>query len=158
MRNAFPRSSERGPIEAAIPRNLSIHSCHFRAHPSAAPLKPISKPFTFSATKTFPRSSERGPIEASRKDGPREGKDFHFRAHPSAAPLKLQRIHFSQHSRFRFPRSSERGPIEARERMEYSPRQGNFRAHPSAAPVKLVSAWSIRRAKEISALIRARPH
>src|SRR5437660_1637246 len=35
----FPRSHERGPIEAFVPRNhLSVNG-HFRAHMSAAPLK-----------------------------------------------------------------------------------------------------------------------
>ena len=60
----FPRSSERGPIEATCP-------------PSAtAPLD------------SFPRSSERGPIEAAAGVEDPASELLYFRAHQSAAPLK----------------------------------------------------------------------
>ena len=37
----FPRSPERGPVEAGfIPRRAAMLRMAFRAHPSAAPLKP----------------------------------------------------------------------------------------------------------------------
>ncbi len=60
----FPRSSERGPIEAGPKDRDSEFPCsYFRAHPSAAPLKLLSDYLL--------------PL-----------LDRNFRAHPSAAPLK----------------------------------------------------------------------
>src|SRR2546421_385142 len=63
-RRLFPRSSERGPIEARL--RLPVH------HPKAK----------------FPRSSERAPIEARRRTARPGLKQRYFRAHLSAAPLK----------------------------------------------------------------------
>src|SRR5271157_415481 len=59
----FPRSRERGPIEA-LPRRLRLRrNSHFRAHVSAAPLKQKLSP-------------------------PPDIAELNFRAHVSAAPLK----------------------------------------------------------------------
>ena len=84
----FPRSIERGPIEAA--------SCW---HPPHDPL-------------SFPRSIERGPIEAGPYLLPCLPSSA-FRVQLNAAPLKLL-LHASRGAyRHVFPRSIERGPIEA---------------------------------------------
>ncbi len=134
---SFPRSSERGPIEAICRRNRAIFRYrHFRAHPSAAPLKHAIIESDTVINGAFPRSSERGPIEAEsqrmnpnmlpnfrahpsaaplkqqRRDSTRS-VGFHFRAHPSAAPLKLHHAYDFNGLLRVFPRSSERGPIEA---------------------------------------------
>src|SRR5271157_366579 len=64
--HTFPRSRERGPIEAsALCPTEYPPFMHFRAHVSAAPLKRLR-------------------VGRRRRDGP------HFRAHVSAAPLKLK--------------------------------------------------------------------
>src|SRR5271157_1101036 len=85
---AFPRSRERGPIEAWRGlRGGARDRAHFRAHVSAAPLKQLKFQRLELGLRIFPRSRERGPIEA----GPRLGRSrcsLHFRAHVSAAPLK----------------------------------------------------------------------
>src|SRR5579885_3290495 len=86
----FPRSSERGPIEASSRSCRTIRPLHhFRAHPSAAPLKLETADTEFLLEEVFPRSSERGPIEAQTVTTFR-ARSANFRAHPSAAPLKLQ--------------------------------------------------------------------
>ena len=85
----FPRSHERGPIEA-IPTQPPFRSFYtFRVHTNAAPLKPILRLGVLTLRQPFPRSHERGPIEASRCSGAFRLATF-------------------------FPRSHERGPIEAR--------------------------------------------
>ena len=84
----LPRSIERGPVEAIIPRSDSEPtSIPFRAQLSAAPLKHDSLlRFGFAAIG-LPRSIERGPVEAfHRPDAAEPG--FPFRAQLSAAPLK----------------------------------------------------------------------
>ena len=134
----FPRSSERGPIEA-----------------TQSPLEPPD-------LHRFPRSSERGPIEArsceSRLLTAQESYDF--RAHRSAAPLKPDPRRTSFAIGAQFPRSSERGPIEAiGVGSRVDPRAGDFRAHRSAAPLKhYADAQHLPRLASISALIGARPH
>src|SRR5579875_719098 len=62
----FPRSFERGPIEAKKPLVcVSWRSSYFRAHLSAAPLKLLHSLHFAPLYLEFPRSFERGPIEAS---------------------------------------------------------------------------------------------
>ena len=63
----FPRSRERGPIEAASdPSSATIRSASFRAHVSAAPLKRVvAGHYVVVDSAVFPRSRERGPIEAA---------------------------------------------------------------------------------------------
>ena len=128
----FPRSSERGPIEAlGILTMLSTVGNYFRAHLSAAPLKLANQIAGRRNVTGFPRSSERGPIEA------RE----------SSCPL----AHLAHGG---FPRSSERGPIEAQTmRYRSSRRILNFRAHLSAAPLKRGGGLLMSRRMFISALI-----
>src|SRR5579875_178301 len=60
----FPRSTDRGPVEAATT------TARLAAHVA------------------FPRSTDRGPVEA-RKPGRRRRKHVHFRDRQIAAPLKL---------------------------------------------------------------------
>ena len=84
----FPRSRERGPIEASTNFVTPMYFRNFRAHVSAAPLKRIRLPAAQRLRLAFPRSRERGPIEASNR----------LRLSPT---MQL------------FPRSRERGPIEA---------------------------------------------
>ena len=107
----FPRSSERGPIEAfsASPRPSCLRA--FRVHPNAAPLKPFGAAGLPVSFGRFPRSSERGPIEADYRVPPPDQADA-FRVHPNAAPLKPDELEDGEDAVI-FPRSSERGPIEA---------------------------------------------
>jgi hypothetical protein len=86
----FPRSTERGPIEASSGNScVTDNASDFRVQQNAAPLKRgIDYPIYVSFL-LFPRSTERGPIEASR------------------TYLHGTRNWYS------FPRSTERGPIEA---------------------------------------------
>ena len=90
----------------------SSSASHFRAHPSAAPLKHPEFSPLYEAGKGFPRSPERGPVEA-RTSMRRASWRGYFRAHPSAAPLKQFQSLPSLPSLVRFPRSPERGPVEA---------------------------------------------
>ncbi len=61
----FPRSYERGPIEALPFRRESSAQHAFRVPMNAAPLKLVIAAASCSAASSFPRSYERGPIEAS---------------------------------------------------------------------------------------------
>ena len=184
---AFPRSSERGPIEAApYAAALFCDVVYFRAHRSAAPLKRARvHRCSYRRAYGFPRSSERGPIEAwAVRCLPR--LSLYFRAHRSAAPLKLARYleelkellrHFRAHrsaaplkrrsrhcalrdwSDFRAHRSA--APLKPERSSSLLPSVCYFRAHRSAAPLKL--DYLPRREcpvepLRISALIGARPH
>ena len=84
----FPRSTERGPIEA---------------------IKLLAAVF---ADDRFPRSTERGPIEASFTRSATR-RQTTFRVQQNAAPLKLDAVHRRAGGNGGFPRSTERGPIEA---------------------------------------------
>ena len=64
-RMTFPRSRERGPVEAVLALDIS------------------------GKLDAFPRSRERGPVEASQSTPCFPGGPPTFRAHVSAAPLKL---------------------------------------------------------------------
>ncbi len=88
---SFPRSSERGPIEASRRPAAIRSSSNFRAHLSAAPLKQHAARLDDFLAVEFPRSSERGPIEARFLPAIWEWFSRHFRAHLSAAPLKQRR-------------------------------------------------------------------
>src|ERR1043165_236937 len=86
---AFPRSNERGSIEA--PQALPSHTCCLR----------------------FPRSNERGSIEALPG---RRGRGWRFRrshVRMSVAQLKPVDTNLADGSILAFPRSNERGSIEA---------------------------------------------
>ncbi len=84
----FPRSNERGSIEAKQRQAMSGKSMAFRVQTNAAPLKRTPGTEYSRRIEGFPRSNERGSIEA-------------------ALPRRSLR-------RWRdFPRSNERGSIEA---------------------------------------------
>src|SRR5438105_476037 len=85
---AYPRSAERGPIEAAKRVESRSVCIDIRAQLSAAPLKP-------AAAKN--RLSRPGDI----------------RAQLSAAPLKQTAVFPLRIFKQLYPRSAERGPIEA---------------------------------------------
>ena len=61
----FPRSRDRGPIEAPLVRIYFFFVGYFRDHVIAAPLKPVLSGFAMAGAALFPRSRDRGPIEAS---------------------------------------------------------------------------------------------
>src|SRR5205085_741533 len=90
IRLLFPRSAERGSIEAVSSRAAScLRVPRFHAQLSVAPLKPRDARRQPNARQPeFPRSAERGSIEANVVE-------------QSAAALQV------------FPRSAERGSIEA---------------------------------------------
>jgi hypothetical protein len=88
----FPRSSERGPIEACRSSRRSPTVAHFRTHLSAAPLKLGSQVGTVCQLDVFPRLSERGPIEAPYCGTGRSGRLAYFRVHLNAAPLKARTL------------------------------------------------------------------
>ncbi len=110
---AFPRSAERGPIEAAFLARAGVLA--LAAFPRSAERGPIEASYdalSAGLTFEFPRSAERGPIEASTFFHTVMHKlRFHVRL--SVAPLK-QFPESPESLRYRwFPRSAERGPIEA---------------------------------------------
>ncbi len=112
-RNQFPRSPDRGPIEALPACWLRSASAYFRDHQIAAPLKQRNSPMHGLAK--FP----------------------HFRDHQIAAPLKRASEIRSGEFSPGFPRSPDRGPIEAAARLRQRclPRP-DFRDHQIAAPLK----------------------
>src|SRR5258708_3665607 len=108
----------------------------FRAHVSAATLKPFCPLDQAHDVREFPRSRERGHIEA-RLNNESPALDRLF-------PRSRERGHIEapcNHGKRRrasgaFPRSRERGHIEAfLQSLLYSP-QSRFRAHVSAATLK----------------------
>src|SRR5258708_7556417 len=73
----FPRSRGRGPVEANPARYaVRLPQPAFRAHVSAAPLKLLGHPHAESRLGRFPRSRERGPVEAGQKSFGAGGTDF----------------------------------------------------------------------------------
>jgi len=110
----FPRSRERGPIEAMYIGLMSNpDATGFRAHVSAAPLKQLVFVQLQQVAAWFPRSRERGPIEARPLNYLTSSRSSGFRAHVSAAPLKHALARQPPVRPAAFPRSRERGPIEA---------------------------------------------
>src|SRR5579875_1985865 len=137
---AFPRSPDRGPIEAGgvggWPEGQPLD---FRDHQIAAPLKHCALTLKRKMDVIFPRSPDRGPIDASKALAARSTVASHFRDHQIAAPLKhcpfapgagAAPPHFRDHQiaaplkpggkpyevtprEGEFPRSPDRGPIEA---------------------------------------------
>src|SRR5579875_293003 len=92
---AFPRSFDRGPIEAMrIERTRDTRTDYFRDHLIAAPLMLGVVCGRAVCKDLFPRSFDRGPIEAWRPAGDQIGKTL-------------------------FPRSFDRGPIEALSSISY---------------------------------------
>jgi len=85
---AFPRSDDRGHIEAC--RHAFSFECglHFRDQMIAAPLKPAAWNPPAQQKLAFPRSDDRGPIEARSPRGPAKCKCSDFRDQMIAAPLK----------------------------------------------------------------------
>ena len=64
----FPRSHERGPIEAVLIGSDDVAAMRtFRVHTNAAPLKRKPHLRSVGPSPSFPRSHERGPIEANRR-------------------------------------------------------------------------------------------
>ncbi len=85
----FPRSAERGSIEAASrKRTVLSGSRSFHVRLSVAPLKPGYGFAEFQRRRMFPRSAERGSIEAITPAGAiaKTVQSFHVRL--SVAPLK----------------------------------------------------------------------
>src|SRR6266852_4414068 len=130
-----PRSSERGPVEAARPAS----------HPSRLPISP--------------RSSERGPGEAPRRPVPRPECRYHLRAPRSAAPLKplaCSHIPRAASSHLRAPRSA--APLKPLVLLRIHLGCPYLRAPRSAAPLKLRDGQCpVRNVDIISALLGARP-
>jgi len=61
----FPRSDDRGPIEAdKAGRKSEMAYQHFRDQMIAAPLKHVAPEVMARIYAAFPRSDDRGPIEA----------------------------------------------------------------------------------------------
>ncbi len=66
----FPRSAERGSIEAlASPSTLTPCAVSFHVRLSVAPLKPCGRVVLPVNEAMFPRSAERGSIEATGEAG-----------------------------------------------------------------------------------------
>ena len=132
----FPRSSERGPIEARLlpPPGRSGQGAFPRSS-ERGPIEANSNSQSPSLAPWFPRSSERGPIEATGHISPVTGLMTRFRALRSAAPLKPGRV---QAAAARLP---------------------GFRALRSAAPLKRRGlAEDPPDLVQVSALFGARPH
>src|SRR5947209_906552 len=154
----FPRSSERGPIEAPVARFPGSRLILFPRSSERGPIEAESDVLDGLSHPTFPRSSERGPIEAFRT-GTRSPQSRHFRAHQSAAPLKLVKIIGNESGDAEFPRSSERGPIEALRENPLCVECLKFPRSSERGPIEASCRSSAPpSACRISALIRARPH
>ncbi len=136
IRLRFPRSKDRGPIEAcrcgfcvicggcgfrgrkiAAPLKPkkrgrdAWNRTRFRGRKIAAPLKPLPSAAVFAVNWQFPRSKDRGPIEAT---------DDRIIARIVS----------------KFPRSEDRGPIEALIDCGYISLRDCFRGRKIAAPLK----------------------
>ncbi len=86
----FPRSYDRGPIEAD---DVDLAVPHGRRFPRSYDRGPIEATYALSmtyASVTFPRSYDRGPIEASSCPSIGQFPGRNFRDHMIAAPLKLR--------------------------------------------------------------------
>ncbi len=110
----YPRSHDRGPIEAQRRRSrLPARKATIRGHMTAAPLKLSSSLMVKVGSIFYPRSHDRGPIEAR------------------------PRLHWMLWWRRIYPRSHDRGPIEAvAEAQGESSLPGSIRGHMTAAPLK----------------------
>ncbi|GEM_PF-1192902 len=135
---AFPRSPDRGPIEAGVvggwPEGQPLD---FRDHQIAAPLKHCALTLKRKMDVIFPRSPDRGPIEASKALAARSTVASHFRDHQIAAPLKhcpfapgagAAPPHFRDHQ--------IAAPLKLDDSLERSRWCLDFRDHQIAAPLK----------------------
>ncbi len=87
----FPRSHDRGPIEAMFGKDFPCSDpTAFRGHMTAAPLKRgRGRRGRSGGLGRFPRSHDRGPIEARRWGLWELEQTWNaFRGHMTAAPLK----------------------------------------------------------------------
>src|SRR5437870_5223577 len=90
LKSSYPRSHERGPVEASTGnRREPGAECSIHAHMSVAPLKLFNCAGKSAAYPFYPRSHERGPVEAANA--------YIVKPGPTSA----------------YPRSHERGPVEA---------------------------------------------
>ena len=129
----FPRSKERGLIEAFYNWVDICRVATFRVRKSAASLKRIAFAISEACVVVFPRSKERGLIEAARMTTYLLAPCT-FRVRKSAASLK---------------------PCP---RFEVSALPASFRVRKSAASLKLNSIQSFLAHHILSAFERARPH
>jgi len=113
MTGRFPRSTERGPIEATLRTLERSRRVAFRVQQNAAPLKPLS--FQFGSVNQVT-----------------------FRVQQNAAPLKPAYAESVRGVVQPFPRSTERGPIEAFVRLLVTLNREAFRVQQNAAPLKPV--------------------
>ena len=88
MLRKFPRSKERGSVEAVVVVVFIFSVQRFRVRKNAAPLKRCPRDCSEPRAPRFPRSKERGSVEA--------------------LLLRTAAIFFRE-----FPRSKERGSVEA---------------------------------------------
>src|SRR5579875_810992 len=112
---AFPRSPDRGPIEAGVvggwPEGQPLD---FRDHQIAAPLKHCALTLKRKMDVIFPRSPDRGPIEALSVCAWCWSCAAAFPRSPDRGPIEAGRFAGAFALVFGFPRSPDRGPIEAR--------------------------------------------
>ncbi len=111
-----PRSTDRGPIEAAVPGRSGWAARSLRGQQTAAPLKHGS------------RRVRREPLPG-------------LRGQQTAAPLKRSPELRTACRLRRSPRSTDRGPIEAVWRMLWIGGMLCLRGQQTAAPLKRRTAW-----------------
>ncbi len=132
---AFPRSIDRGPIEAARSRIGRSRTLDFRDQLIAAPLKPTSAASDVTAL-AFPRSIDRGPIEALAAC-PALPRGRAFPRSIDRGPIEASTAAIVPCAIGAFPRSIDRGPIEALTRRRTAiGRSQHFRDQLIAAPLK----------------------
>ena len=85
----FPRSTERGPIEASARFRKPGGLRGFPRSTERGPIEARAPPVRRTGGSPFPRSTERGPIEAPVLSATLEVGHLGFHALPSVAPLKL---------------------------------------------------------------------
>ena len=109
----FPRSFERGPIEADLIYSYILHILLFPRSFERGPIEASPDLVNRTHAEQFPRSFERGPIEASMQIVILCRNTWNFHVHLNVAPLKLTPSRRVPPGQRIFPRSFERGPIEA---------------------------------------------
>ena len=135
-------------IQCFDPGPMFNRALGFRAHVSAAPLKPVNAYLVLEIAAMFPRSHERGPIEARRLRVNRN-QMISFRAHMSAAPLKHSTWTCRECGNTCFRAHMSAAPLKPQSDCRNTQRQWCFRAHMSAAPLK-------RPAGQVQGGVRAR--
>ena len=151
----FPRSADRGPIEARVAsRCRSIRLRDFRDQLIAAPLKHACATRHACGAARFPRSADRGPIEARWRHALQRRHPLFPRSADRGPIEALRRASVVGSGSAAFPRSADRGPIEARRmRLRALDRSSSFPRSADRGPIE--ARYSCERAPHAHAFPRS---